>query len=117
MVDWALAITPQSPVWKILALVEAGLGFALMTAIITYMLTVTSAVAERNALVNEVLGEPDRAGDGVNHLILSFNYEGVSGLHGRLQALLDGLQGLWARLRELPVNRPLLPLSGPKPGL
>jgi hypothetical protein len=72
-------ITPQSPVWKILAFVEAGLGFALMTAIITYMLTVTSAVAERNALANEVLAETDQAGDGVNHLILSFNYEGVSG--------------------------------------
>jgi hypothetical protein len=67
-----------------------------MTAIITYMLTVTSAVAERNALANEVLGETDQAGDGVNHLILSFNYEGVSGLQDRLQGLLDGL-------RELPV--------------
>lgn len=96
-------ITPQSPLWKILAFVESGLGFALMTAIITYMLTVTSAVAERNALANEVLGETDRAGDGVNHLILSFNYEGVSGLHDRLQGLLDGLHGLRARLRELPV--------------
>src|ERR687895_408714 len=96
-------ITPQSPVWKILAFVEAGLGFALMTAIITYMLTVTSAVAERNALANEVLGETDQAGHAVNHLILSFNYEDVSGLHNRLQGLLDGLQGLRARLRELPV--------------
>jgi hypothetical protein len=97
-------ITPQSPVWKILAFVEAGLGFALMTAIITYMLTVTSAVAERNALANEVLSETGRAGNGVNHLILSFNYEGVSaGLHDRLQGLLDGLQGLQARLRKLPV--------------
>jgi hypothetical protein len=96
-------ITPQSPVWKILAFVESGLGFALVTAIITYMLTVTSAVTERNALANEVLGETDRAGDGVNYLILSFNYEGVSGLHQRLQGLLDGLQGLRARLRELPV--------------
>src|ERR671915_1883398 len=38
-------ITPQSAVWKILAFIEAGLGFALMTAIITYMLTVTNAVA------------------------------------------------------------------------
>jgi hypothetical protein len=72
-------ITPQSPVWKIHAFVEAGLRFALMTAIITYMLTVTSAVAERNALANEVLAETDQAGDGVNHLILSFNYEGVTG--------------------------------------
>ena len=96
-------ITPQSPVWKILTFVESGLGFALLTAIITYMLTVTSAVAERTALANEVLGETVRAGDGVNHLILSFNYEGVSGLHDRLQGLLDGLQGLRARLRELPV--------------
>jgi hypothetical protein len=96
-------ITPQTSVGKILAFIEAGLGFALMTAIITYMLTVTSAVAERNALANEVLGETDQAGDGVNHLILSFNYEGVSGLHDRLQGLLDGLQGLRARLRELPV--------------
>src|SRR5919106_617039 len=96
-------ITPQSPTWKILAFVEAGLGFALMTAIITYMLTVTSAVAERNALANEVLRETDQAGDGVNHLILSFNYEGVSGLQDRLQGLLDGLQGLRARLREIPV--------------
>jgi hypothetical protein len=96
-------ITPQSPVWKILAFVESGLGFALVTAIITYMLTVTSAVTERNALANEVLGETDRAGDGVNYLILSFNYEGVSGLHHRLQGLLDGLQRLRARLRELPV--------------
>ncbi len=74
-----------------------------MTAIITYMLTVTSAVAERNALANEVLGETDRAGHAVNHLILSFNYEDVSGLHNRLQGLLDGLQGLRARLRELPI--------------
>jgi hypothetical protein len=96
-------ITPQSAVGKILAFVEAGLGFALMTAIITYMLTVTNAVAERNALANEVLGETDRAGDAINHLILSFNYEDVSGLHNRLQGLLDGLQGLRARLRELPV--------------
>jgi hypothetical protein len=96
-------ITPQSPTWKILAFVEAGLGFALMTAIITYMLTVTNAVAERNALANEVLGETDRAGDAVNHLILSFNYENVAGLHDRLQGLLDGLQGLRTRLRELPV--------------
>jgi Ion channel len=96
-------ITPQTPVWKILAFVEAGLGFALMTAIITYMLTVTSAVAERNALSNEVLGETDQAGHAVNHLILSFNYEDISGLHNRLQGLLDGLQGLRARLRELPV--------------
>jgi hypothetical protein len=38
----------------------------LITAIITYMLTITSAVAERNALANEVLGETDRAGDAVN---------------------------------------------------
>src|SRR5918996_4257059 len=95
-------ITPQSAIWKILSFVEAGLGFALMTAIITYMLTVTNAVTERNALANEVLGETDRAGDAINHLILSFNYEGVSGLHDRLQGLLDGLQGLRARLRELP---------------
>jgi hypothetical protein len=74
-----------------------------MTAIITYMLTVTSAVAERNALANEVLGETDQAGDAINHLILSYNYEGVSGLQNRLQGLLDGLQELRARLRELPV--------------
>jgi hypothetical protein len=96
-------ITPQSPIWKILAFLEAGLGFALMTAIITYMLTVTSAVAERNALANEVLVETDQAGNAVNHLILSFNYEGAPGLQDRLQGLLDGLQGLRARLRELPV--------------
>jgi uncharacterized membrane protein len=91
-------ITPQSATWKVLAFVESGLGFALMTAIITYMLTVTSAVAERNALANEVLGETNHAGDGVNHLIRSLNYEGVSGLQDRLQGLLDGLQGLRARL-------------------
>src|SRR5918999_5923339 len=96
-------ITPQNAVGKILAFVEAGLGVAFMTAVITYMLTVTSAVAERNALANEVLGGTDRAGDAVNHLILSFNYEDVSGLHDRLQGLLDGLQELRARLRELPV--------------
>jgi hypothetical protein len=95
-------ITPKSPTWKILAFVEAGLGFALITAIITYMLTITSAVAERNALANEVLGETDRAGDAVNHLILSYNYEGVSGLQDRLQGLLDGLQGLQAGCGSFP---------------
>jgi hypothetical protein len=96
-------ITPQTPLWKSLAFVQSGLGFALITAIITYMLTVTSAVAERNALANEVLSETDSAGDAVNHLIRSLNYEGMSGLHDRLQGLLNGLQGLRARLRELPV--------------
>lgn len=96
-------ITPLTPGLKILTFVMSGLGFALLTGIITYLLNVLNGVTERNKLALRVWIETGSTGDGAHFAIRSLQGEEIADLRGRLDALVEALQNLQELLHHYPI--------------
>lgn len=96
-------ISPITGALKMIVIFQAGLGFALVTAVVTYMINTVAGVAERNALARRVWVETGDERDGVAGVIRSLRCEAVSDLRERLASLARELYGVAERMHELPV--------------
>lgn len=79
-------IVPKSGLFKVLAFVQSGFGFVILTATITYLLGIIGGSAERNSLAVRVFSQTQGSGDGVEIVAASLATEDVADLRRRLDA-------------------------------
>ena len=96
-------LTPLTPGLRILAFVESGLGFALLTGIVTYLISIVTGVAARNALAVRLDGESGGTGDGAELVARCVEYESVGDLRSRLQSLLSEVHHVQEKMRQFPM--------------
>ena len=96
-------LTPLTPGLQILAFVEAGLGFALLTGIVTFLISIMTGVAARNALAVRLDGESGGTGDGTELAVRCLRYESVDDFRSRLQSLLSEVHEVQEKMRQFPM--------------
>lgn len=96
-------LTPLTPGLQILAFVEAGLGFALLTGIVTFLISIVSGVAARNALAVRLQGESGGTGEGTELVVRCLEYETVGDFRSRLQSLLSDVHHVQEKMRQFPM--------------
>jgi hypothetical protein len=96
-------VTPTRGWLQVLAFIQSGLGFALLTGIITYLINVVAGVADRNALSFQLWLATGRTGDGTRAVIRSLAHEGSEGLLHRLQLLVHSAGRVHQKMRQFPI--------------
>lgn len=96
-------ITPLRVPLQILTVVQAGLGFGVFTAGVTYLVNVILSAGRRNALTQRLWVESRGTGDGVEALLVQLESEEVGSVHARLRTLVTALYEVEEQLRRLPV--------------
>jgi hypothetical protein len=96
-------ITPLSPGLRTVAVVEAALGFALLTAIVTYLISIVSGVTQRNVLGVRLEDERGPTGDGIEMVLRSLETESFDDFRDRLAGLTASLRGWLETLHQFPI--------------
>ncbi len=96
-------VSPLTAWLKWLSVVEAGLGFALLTGVITFLVSLVGGVTQRNALATRLHDESDGTFDGVVLVLRSLTCEGIDPLRTRLTTLGTELRNLVETMRQFPV--------------
>lgn len=96
-------ITPLSDVFQIVSFIQAALGFALLTGILTFLINIVSGVSDRNALALRLWAETGRTGDGTNAILRSLKYEEIEDLRLRLQTLLGTMHSINQKMHQFPI--------------
>lgn len=112
-------ITPVSGWLKIAAFLQSGLGFALLTGIVTYLLNVVSSLTERNALSARLQSETGGTGDGIQFVVRSLALESGNDATRRLASLRESLHHLSEKMHQFPIvdlfYRSMDPARDPEP--
>jgi hypothetical protein len=96
-------ITPVLGWLKVVSVVQATLGFALLTGIVTYLLNVVSGVTERNALCVRLRVETNGTGDGVAFVTHALPLEDVSDVVMRLANLRRSVHEVSEKMHQFPI--------------
>jgi hypothetical protein len=96
-------ISPLSGGLKVLAFVESGLGFAMLTGIVTYLLNVLSGVSERNAMTQRLHIESGGSADGTVLLVRSCRAETPDQVHERFRQAFVDLERLREKMQRFPI--------------
>lgn len=96
-------ITPIAPPLQVASFVQAGLGFALVSGSITYLINVVMGVAERNALAFRLWTECAGTGDGTVAMARSLAYEDSDVVIGRLRTLLGDMRSFQQKMSQFPI--------------
>jgi hypothetical protein len=96
-------VTPLTWGLRVVAVAQAALGFALLTATVTYLITIVSGVTERNTLAVRVRDETGGTGDGVELILRSLATESLDDTRNRLLALAGSLRSLAETMQQFPV--------------
>jgi hypothetical protein len=96
-------ITPVFAWLKVLSVVQAGLGFALLTGAVTYLLNVVSGVTERNALSIRLRVETNGTGNGVAFITHALPLEDVSDVVMRLTSLRRSVHRMSEKMYQFPI--------------
>jgi voltage-gated potassium channel Kch len=96
-------ITPVSPVLMVVSFLQSGLGFALLTSIVTYLISIVTGVSERNALALRLWVETDRSGDGVVALARWLPDEEPADVRSRLQGLVRQAATVQQKMQHFPI--------------
>lgn len=114
-------VTPVSMPLKVAAFVEAGLGFALLTGVITYLMNIVSGVLDRNILAVRLKNDAQQCGDGIALIVCCLSSEEISDVRQRLEDLTRGLYHVQEKMHQFPIldlyYRSLHPLRDPEPML
>jgi uncharacterized membrane protein len=114
-------LTPTQAVPKVLSFVQSGIGFALLTVVISYLINVLTSVAERDSLAVKLHQKTGQSGKGRQYIIRYLQQEDVSMLPNRLDRLTDTLHMLQERMHHFPFidiyYRSLDPSHDPEPML
>jgi hypothetical protein len=96
-------ITPVSGWLKLLSVTQSGLGFALLTGIVTYLLNVVSGVTDRNALAARLRVETNGTGAGVEFITHALPLEDVSDVVYRIASLRKSLHMVSEKMHQFPI--------------
>lgn len=96
-------ITPLAPWLRIVSVIQAGMGFAILTATVTYLVRVVAGVAARTTLALRVHDESGGTGDGTELLLRSLETEGVDAARDRLSSLIAASRDLVESMHQFPV--------------
>ncbi|MEX2670726.1 MAG: ion channel [Phycisphaeraceae bacterium] len=96
-------IAPRTDGLKILAFVESGLGFAIFSGVVTWLLNVVSGVSARDALALRVEQETGGTHDGVRLIGRWLPNQASGHAPARLRELTHALQQLQPKMRQFPV--------------
>ncbi len=96
-------ITPVTPALRILSFLQAGLGFALFTSVVAYLLSVVGGVSERNTLSMRLHAETGGTGDGEEIALRLLRHGGASDLQRRIHSLTVSLQSVYERMYQFPI--------------
>ncbi len=114
-------ISPITAALKVCAFIQSGLGFALLTGIVTYLLSVSTGVTQRNSLALHLAGATGGRNDGSSFVVRSLVHAGGAELPDRFYYLNHSLQGLHERMHQFPIldlfYRSKDPLRDPEPML
>ncbi len=113
-------ISPLTGAMKACAFIQSGLGFALLTGIVAYLLSVSGGVTQRNSLALFLSAATQGGEGGIRFLTRSLESTGAD-LFERLFFLCHSLQGLHERMHQFPIldlfYRSLDRLRDPEPML
>jgi hypothetical protein len=114
-------ISPISGAMKLCAFIQSGLGFALLTGIVTYLLSVSNGVTLRNSLTLHLAAATKGGTDGVHLLVRCLQSRAQSDLPERFTYLNNSLQKLHEKMHQFPIldlfYRSRDPLRDPEPML
>lgn len=96
-------LVPLTGALQITSFLQSGIGFALLTGIITYLINVVSGVSERNALALRLWAETGSSGDGTAAVLRSLDVEEIGDLRLRLQTLLVTLHTIHQKMHQFPI--------------
>lgn len=96
-------ISPLSGALQVISFIQAGLGFALLTGILTYLINVVSGVSERNALALRLWTITGCTGDGTVAVVRALKHEEIADLRLRLQSLHDVLYIIHQKMYQFPI--------------
>jgi hypothetical protein len=96
-------LTPDAGWLRVLAWSESGLGFALLTAIVTYLLSALGGLGERNALALRLHHELEPGEDGSRLLADWLDYEDIPSAARRIDELAEALAVVQERLHRFPL--------------
>lgn len=96
-------ITPLSGWLQVFGFIVSGLGFALLTGVLTYLLNVVSGGTERDGLASRLFAETGRSGSGVKAIGRYMTYQDADALAVRLQALADHVHGVQEKMHQFPI--------------
>jgi hypothetical protein len=94
-------ISPLEPWLQGLAIVEAGVGFAMLSGIVAWLINLSSGVTQRNMLARRMHDESAGTGDGA--LLIARRAGSGDGLQNYLQSLADTVQMTREKMRQFPL--------------
>lgn len=96
-------ITPLTNGMKVLSFIEAGLGFGLLTVVVTYILQVLSGAYERNAMALKLKAQYLRSEDGARSVLKHISIEGKDLTLEYMHSLNDKFQLLQEQMHQFPI--------------
>lgn len=96
-------ISPMNNLLQVFSFIQSGLGFAMLTGIITYLINVVSGASERNALSLRFWALTGQTGNGSEAVIRSLSCEEIIDLRIRLQNLLDSTHNIHQKMHQFPI--------------
>lgn len=96
-------ISPLNNIMRIISIIQAGVGFALLTAIVTYLINVVSGVTDRNTLSLGLWAETGQTGDGIVAVVRSLAYEEGEDFQMRLQQQLQLIYKVHQKMHQYPI--------------
>lgn len=114
-------ITPLTPATKIMTVLISGTGFLVVTAGITYLVSVVNGVSNRNSLALRVRAGTRHTGDGVLLVEELIRRSGMADARDRLETLSASLREIQERFHQFPIldlfYRSRQPAHDPEPML
>jgi hypothetical protein len=96
-------VTPVRGAFQALAIAQATLGFAILTGVVTYLISVVTGVADRNAVALRLWHETGGTGDGTVIVARSLAGEEPADLARRLQLLNGELVTVHQKMSHFPI--------------
>lgn len=96
-------ITPIHWLAQLAAFAESGIGFMLLTLIVTHLLTILDGIGRRDQFTLDVWGESDGTFDGAVIVERALRGEGPDALRQRLENLARGMRMMQERFHRFPM--------------
>ncbi len=96
-------LTPATPLWRMIAVLEAAIGFSFFTLAITYIVSVYSALRRRNTFALFLHYKTAGTGDPARYLLSLFRHGESSETRAHLAGITEGLSDLFESHHLYPV--------------
>lgn len=96
-------LVPRTALWRLLMILEAGLGFALYTLVITYLLSVYSALRRRNVFATGLHHRTAATGSAGEYLVRLATGADPWRARGDFEVVVDGMVDLYESHQLYPI--------------